>query len=45
MDIFQKLNQQGMSIIQVTHSEENAGYGKRIVRLVDGAVLSDEPTQ
>ncbi len=42
MEIFQKLNKQGMTIIQVTHSEENAQYGKRIVRLVDGAVVSDE---
>ena len=42
MDIFKKLNQQGMSIIQVTHSEENARYGSRIVRLVDGMVKSDE---
>jgi ABC-type lipoprotein export system ATPase subunit len=42
MEIFQKLNKQEMTIIQVTHSEENAQYGKRIVRLVDGAVVSDE---
>jgi len=42
MEIFQKLNKQGMTIIQVTHSEENAQYGKRIVRLVDGAVVTDE---
>ena len=42
MDIFKKLNQQGMSIIQVTHSEENAQFGSRIVRLVDGMVKSDE---
>ncbi|GJM29847.1 MAG: ABC transporter ATP-binding protein [Cyclobacteriaceae bacterium] len=42
MDIFKKLNQQGMTIIQVTHSEENAQYGKRIVQLVDGMVKSDD---
>ena len=42
MDIFCKLNEEGMTILQVTHSEENARYGKRIVRMVDGAVTSDE---
>nr|MCU0397037.1 ABC transporter ATP-binding protein [Cyclobacteriaceae bacterium] len=42
MDIFQKLNEEGMTIIQVTHSEENAKRGKRIVRVVDGAIVSDE---
>lgn len=41
MKIFQKLNQEGMTIIQVTHSERGASYGSRIVRLVDGAVVSD----
>jgi ABC-type lipoprotein export system ATPase subunit len=42
MDIFQKLNEEGITIIQVTHSEENAKRGKRIVKVVDGAVESDE---
>lgn len=42
MEIFQKLNREGMTIIQVTHSEKNAEYGNRIIRLVDGAVVSDE---
>lgn len=42
MDIFEQLNNEGMTIIQVTHSEENAQRGKRIVRIVDGAVETDE---
>lgn len=42
MDIFQKLNEEGITIIQVTHSEENARRGKRIVRVVDGTIQSDE---
>jgi len=42
MDIFQKLNDEGITIIQVTHSEENAKRGKRIVRIADGAVAADE---
>ena len=41
MDLFKKLNEEGMTIIQVTHSEKNASYGNRIVRLVDGMVVSD----
>jgi len=36
MELFKKLNQDGTTIIQVTHSETNAGYGNRIVRLKDG---------
>ncbi len=42
MDIFQKLNDEGITIIQVTHSEENAKRGKRIVRIADGAIAADE---
>ena len=42
MDIFQKLNEEGITIIQVTHSEENAKRGKRVVKVVDGAIESDE---
>jgi ABC-type lipoprotein export system ATPase subunit len=36
MRLFKKLNDAGTTIIQVTHSEENASYGDRIVRLADG---------
>ena len=36
MELFKRLNQEGTTIVQVTHSEENASYGRRIVRLVDG---------
>ncbi len=42
MEIFKKLNREGMTIIQVTHSEKNAQYGDRIVKLVDGAMASDK---
>ncbi len=45
MEIFKKLNKEGMTIIQVTHSEKNAQYGNRIVRLKDGAIISDEKVQ
>jgi ABC-type lipoprotein export system ATPase subunit len=36
MELFRKLNREGTTIVQVTHSEENATYGNRIVRLKDG---------
>jgi putative ABC transport system ATP-binding protein len=39
MDLFVQLNKQdGVTIIQVTHSEKNAGYGKRIIHLLDGRI-------
>lgn len=36
MEIFTKLNKEGTTIIQVTHSEENSRYGSRIIQLKDG---------
>jgi ABC-type lipoprotein export system ATPase subunit len=36
MNMLKKLNNEGTTIIQVTHSEENAKYGNRIIRLNDG---------
>jgi putative ABC transport system ATP-binding protein len=36
MDLLKKLNEEGMTIIQVTHNAEFAKYGKRIIRLMDG---------
>jgi ABC-type lipoprotein export system ATPase subunit len=36
MRLFRELNRQGATIVQVTHSETNAAYGNRIVRLRDG---------
>jgi putative ABC transport system ATP-binding protein len=38
MELFRKLNDEGMTIVQVTHSEKNAGYGKRVIQLRDGWV-------
>ena len=42
MDLFTKLNGEGTTIVQVTHSEKNAGYGKRVVHLMDGVVGREE---
>ena len=36
MELFRELNRGGTTIVQVTHSEENAAYGNRLVRLRDG---------
>lgn len=38
MDLFCQLNQEGVTILQVTHSEKNAGYGSRIIHLLDGRI-------
>ena len=36
MELFKRINSEGTTIIQVTHSEENATYGNRIIRVKDG---------
>lgn len=36
MELLKKLNEEGTTIIQVTHSEKKAAYGKRIINLLDG---------
>lgn len=36
MELFKQLNDDGMTIIQVTHSEKNAEYGKSIINMLDG---------
>ena len=40
MDALKELNKEGKTIIQVTHSEENAKYGNRIINLMDGWIES-----
>jgi len=44
MQLFTRLNDSGTTIIQVTHSERNATFGKRIIQLKDGWVVSDNAT-
>lgn len=40
MKLFKKINKdEGITILQVTHSEESAGYGDRIIRLKDGKII------
>lgn len=38
MELFKTLNEQGVTIVQVTHSEKNAAYGSRIINLLDGRI-------
>lgn len=41
MDMFKRLNEEGTTIVQVTHSETNAAYGNRIVQLEDGWIVNN----
>jgi len=41
MEVFRTLNQQGTTIVQVTHAEANAAYGSRTIQLRDGWMVSD----
>src|ERR1700757_2651256 len=41
MELFLGLNQQGTTIVQVTHSEANAAYGNRIIQVRDGWMVKD----
>jgi len=41
MELFKKLNQAGTTIVQVTHSETNAAYGHRIIKLKDGWLVKE----
>lgn len=38
MEVFKELNNEGVTIVQVTHSEKNAAYGTRIIHLLDGRI-------
>jgi ABC-type lipoprotein export system ATPase subunit len=40
MGLFKEMNNEGVSIIQVTHSEKNASYGSRIINLLDGMIAN-----
>jgi putative ABC transport system ATP-binding protein len=44
MELFQRLNEEGTTIVQVTHSEANAAFGKRLIELRDGWMVDDRGT-
>jgi len=41
MELFKELNQEGVTIIQATHSESNATYGTRTINMLDGSWIKD----
>jgi len=43
MSLFQEINEQGVTVLMVTHEEDVAVYCKRVIELRDGAVIRDEP--
>ncbi|MDP2141438.1 MAG: ABC transporter ATP-binding protein [Gammaproteobacteria bacterium] len=45
MKILSKLNDEGTTIVMVTHSPEDAAVGKRIVRVLDGRIVSEAESQ
>ena len=45
MKIFGELHRSGNTIILVTHEDDIAKYSNRIVRLLDGKIVSDEPVK
>jgi len=42
MELFKKLNGEGTTIVQVTHSEANAAYSDRVIQLADGWIVSGQ---
>ena len=45
MQLFSRINKEkGITILQVTHSEDAACYGSRIIRMADGVIIEDEAT-
>src|ERR1041385_3362143 len=42
MELFKRLNDEGTTIVQVTHSEINASYGHRIIQLFDGWIAGEQ---
>jgi putative ABC transport system ATP-binding protein len=42
MEMFKELNEAGTTIVQVTHSEANAAYGRRTIHLLDGWIQTRE---
>jgi putative ABC transport system ATP-binding protein len=44
MEIFQKLNQEGKTIVLITHEKEIAEYARRMIQMEDGKIIKDQMT-
>ena len=42
MDLFRKLNEEGVTIVMITHDEKIAAHAKRTLRIVDGEILKEK---
>jgi putative ABC transport system ATP-binding protein len=40
MNLLSELNQEGATIVMVTHSDRDAGYAHRVINLLDGQVIT-----
>jgi putative ABC transport system ATP-binding protein len=45
MQIFQELNDRGITLVVVTHEPDIAAYCKRLIRMQDGRIVADEPVE
>jgi putative ABC transport system ATP-binding protein len=41
MELFQKINEDGATVILITHEENIAKFAKRVIKLEDGKIISD----
>jgi putative ABC transport system ATP-binding protein len=44
LGVFERLSQEGRTIILITHEPDVAEHAQRVIRVTDGIVVSDQPT-